>query len=127
MFARILVAAALALSLAAPAAAFAMEARAGSFTGENNHTVSGGVSIVDYNGGKAVRLGPDFFLDGAPDPKVGFGTGGRYVEDTLIGALGSNTGEQLFPVPSGMDVSGFDTVFIWCERFSVSLGKASIR
>lgn len=126
MFARTLTAAALALALAVPAAQ-AGAARTGSFTGENNHIVTGGVSIVDHDGGKAVRLGPDFYLDGAPDPKVGFGKGGRYTEGTLIGAVGSNTGEQLFPVPAGMDVSGFDTVFIWCERFSVSLGKASIR
>jgi len=118
-------AAALALTLAT-AVAQAGSGRTGTFIGENRHTVTGGVSIVDHNGGKAVRLGPDFFLDGAPDPKVGFGSGGTYTDGTLIGKVGSNTGEQLFPIPASMDVSGFDTVFIWCEKFSVSLGKATI-
>jgi len=118
-------AAALAVTLTT-AIAQAGSARTGTFVGENRHTVTGGVSIVDHDGGKAVRLGPDFFLDGAPDPKVGFGSGGTYTDGTLIGKVGSNTGEQLFPIPAGMDVSGFDTVFIWCERFSVSLGKATI-
>lgn len=125
-FGKTLAAATLALTLAATAA-HAGAGRTGSFTGENNHVVTGGVSIVDHNGGKAVRLGPDFFLDGAPDPKVGFGQGGNYVKGTLIGEVGSNTGEQLFPIPAGMNVSVFDTVFIWCEKFSVSLGKAAIR
>jgi len=126
MFAKMITAATLALTLAA-ATAHAGAARTGSFVGENNHVVTGGVSIVDHNGGKAVRLGPDFFLDGAPDPKVGFGQGGSYIDGTLIGKVGSNTGEQLFPIPAGMSVSDFDTVFIWCEKFSVSLGKAAIR
>ena len=121
------IAAAAFAALLAASAAQAGQMRSGTFTGENNHTVTGGVSIVDHQGGKAVRLGPDFYLDGAPDPKVGFGRGGRYVEGTLIGALSSNTGEQVFAVPAGMDISGFDTVFIWCERYSVSLGKAAIR
>ena len=125
-FGKTLTAATLALTLAATAA-HAGAGRTGSFMGENNHTVTGGVSIVDYNGGKAVRLGPDFYLDGAPDPKVGFGQGGSYVKGTLVGALKANTGEQLFPIPAGMSVSAYDTVFIWCERFSVSLGKAAIR
>ncbi len=125
MIAKAFTAAALALTLAATAAQ-AGPSRSGSFVGENNHVVTGGVSIVKYNGGKAVRLGPDFFLDGAPDPKVGFGSQGTYTDGTLIGPLSSNTGEQLFPIPAGMDVSGFDTIFIWCEKFSVSLGKAAI-
>jgi len=126
MFAKILTAAALSLTLAATAVQ-AGQARSGQFSGENNHVVTGGVSIVDHNGGKAVRLGPDFFLDGAPDPKVGFGQGGRYVDGTLIGKVTSNTGAQLFPIPAGMSVAAFDTIFIWCERFSVSLGKAALR
>ncbi len=126
MIARTIAIAALAIALVATAAQ-AATGRSGNFVGENAHTVSGGVSIVDYRGGKAVRLGPGFYLDGAPDPKVGFGQGGRYVDGTLIGALRANTGEQVFPIPAGMDVSAFDTVFIWCERFSVSLGKAALR
>ncbi len=125
MFARTLTVAAFALTLAATVVQ-AGEGRKGSFSGENNHVVTGGVSIVEYNGGKAVRLGPDFFLDGAPDPKVGFGQGGRYVDGSLIGLVRSNTGEQFFPIPAGMNVSNFDTVYIWCERFSVSLGKAAL-
>lgn len=126
MIARTLTAALLAVTLATAAAQAGQKSR-GSFVGENNHTVSGGVAIVPHEGWFAVKLGPDFFLDGAPDPKVGFGQGGNYVKGTLIGALQSNTGAQLFPIPAGMDVSDFDTVFIWCEKFSVSLGKAALR
>ncbi len=126
MFNRTLTAALLAFALATTAAQ-AGAGKTGTFTGENRHTVSGGVSIIPHNGGFAVRLESDFYLDGAPDPKVGFGKGGRYVDDTLIGLLKANTGKQIFPIPASMDISGFDTIFIWCEKFSVSLGKAALK
>lgn len=123
-----LTAAALSVTLALTAAggAVAGSAKSGSFYGVNNHVVTGGASIVSYNGGHAVKLGSDFVLDGAPDPKVGFGSNGRYVDGTLIGKLTSNTGEQLFPIPAGMDISQFNEVHIWCEKFSVGLGVAPI-
>ena len=130
MITRTLTAALLAVTLVVPFAltdAQAGQKSRGSFVGENNHTVSGGVAIVRHEDWFAVKLGRDFFLDGAPDPKVGFGQDGRFVDGTLIGALQANTGAQLFPIPAGMDVSDFDTIFIWCEKFSVSLGKATLR
>ena len=45
----------------------------GVFAGTSGHTTSGSVRIVKTAAGFSSVLGPDFFLDGAPDPKVGFG------------------------------------------------------
>ncbi len=118
--------AAFALTLASgTVGAFAGE-RSGQFTGASNHVTSGGVTVSKDAQGYIVTLGPQFFLDGAPDPKVGFGVNGKYVDGTLIGLLKSNTGSQSFRVPASLNVGSFTDVFIWCEKFSVPLGSARL-
>ncbi len=119
--------AALTIALGIGGAQAADAGQTGQFTGASNHVTTGGVEIVKDGDGYIVKLGPAFFLDGAPDPKVGFGTNGKYVEGTLLGALLSNTGAQSFRVPAGLDIGGFTDVFIWCEQFSVPLGVAALR
>ena len=111
------------LALALPAQAN----RTGLFTGQQGHVTTGSVEVAKDAGGYVVRLGPGFSLDGAPDPKVGFGKNGRFVEGTLIGPLQSLNGAQSYRVPAGLDVADFTDVFIWCERFAVPLGVAAIR
>ena len=126
MFRKTLTIAALVATFATAAVA-ASAPKSGQFVGASNHVTSGGVTVSKDASGYIVQLGPQFFLDGAPDPKVGFGRNGTYVEGTLIGALGSNTGAQSFRVPAHLNVADFTDVFIWCERFSVPLGSAAIR
>lgn len=118
----------LALSVVAPNLASAGNVAAtGSFTGENDHLTTGGVSIIKTaNGGAVVILDTDFSLDGAPDPSVGFGNDGKFVSATDLGALTQNTGLQVFVVPASVDVDDFNEVYIWCEEFNVSLGKATL-
>jgi hypothetical protein len=118
--------AALTLALGMTSAQAADAGQTGQFTGASNHVTTGGVTITQDASGYIVTLGPSFFLDGAPDPKVGFGTNGTYVDGTLLGALESTTGAQSFRVPAGLDISGFTDVFIWCEKFSVPLGVAAL-
>ena len=49
----------------------------GTFTGASDHITTGGVQIVKTaDGGAVVILDTDFSLDGAPDPRVGFGKDG---------------------------------------------------
>lgn len=100
----------------------------GTFTGKSNHITTGGVSVVKTAGGGAVViLDTDFSLDGAPDPRVGLGQSGAYVEATDMGALGSNTGLQVYVVPAGVEIADYDAVYIWCRQFSVPLGVAALR
>jgi len=103
------------------------DSRTGEFTGKSDHVTSGSVTVTKHASGYKVELGPKFFLDGAPDPKVGFGINGEYVEGTLIGVLESTTGAQTYSVPAHLNASAFTEVFIWCEKFSVPLGVATIK
>ena len=113
------------VALSTAGAAFADAS--GTFRGENNHVVKGGVTVIKNADGTAtVTLGPDFFLDGAPDPRVGFGKNGKYSDGTTVGLLKSNTGQQTFTVPASINVDDFNEVYIWCLKFSVSLGVAPI-
>lgn len=118
----------LAFSVVAPNLASAGNVAAtGSFAGENDHVTTGGVSIIKTaNGGAVVILDTDFSLDGAPDPSVGFGNDGKFVSATDLGALTQNTGLQVFFVPASVDVDDFNEIYIWCEEFNVSLGKATL-
>jgi len=98
----------------------------GSFRGANGHSTSGGVSVEESEGGVAVVLGSDFNLDGAPDPKVGFGKNGRYDPESKLSHLQSNSGKQVYEVPDSIDAGGYNEVYIWCDKFSVSLGVATL-
>ena len=99
----------------------------GSFTGASDHITTGGVSIVKTaNGGAVVILDSNFSLDGAPDPGVGFGKDGKFVEASDLGALTSKEGLQVYIVPASVNVDDFNEVYIWCKKFGVPLGIASI-
>lgn len=99
----------------------------GTFTGANKHITTGGVSVVKIDDEYIVVLASDFSLDGAPDPKVGFGSDGKYDTNAQLAHLESNTGGQVYKVPASINVSEYDEVYIWCEQFGVSLGSAKIQ
>lgn len=122
--------AALLLAVALGTSSLAMadgETRSGNFAGLSNHATSGNVTLEQTAEGHVVVLGDDFSFDGAPDPKVAFGKSGDYDASTLMGPLQSNSGEQRFTVPDGIDVTAYDEVYIWCETYSVGLGVASLK
>lgn len=116
-----------ALTLPALAGDAASLTGSGTFTGKSNHITTGGVSVVQTTAGAMVVLAPDFSLDGAPDPRVGLGKAGTYDEATDAGALATNTGAQVYSLPAGVDPAAYDEVYIWCRKFSVPLGVASLQ
>lgn len=99
----------------------------GQFTGASNHVTTGGVQIVKTaDGGALVILDSDFSFDGAPDPRVGFGKNGTYVDASDLGALQNVSGLQIYVVPPSVNVEDFNEVYIWCLKFAVPLGVASL-
>lgn len=108
--------------------AFAMEKMisSGSFTGASNHKTSGTVAIVEDGGSHKVVFKDNFLFDGAPDPKIAFGNNG-FVKSTIIAKLAKVKGAQEYAVPASIDVSKFNEVWIWCEKFNVPLGMAKIK
>lgn len=103
------------------------QAATGTFIGASNHVTEGMVTVTKNADGTAtVTLHSDFWFDGAPDPRVGFGSNGKYKKGTDISLLQSNAGEQTYTVPAGINVDDFNEVYIWCKRFAVPLGVAML-
>ena len=93
------------------------------------HETTGSATLVQAGGGTLVRLtdfktsnGPDVhvYLVKGEDPKA---TDAGFLD---LGSLKGNVGDQNYPVPSGTDLSQYGSVAIWCKRFNVGFGGASI-
>ncbi len=113
--------------LGAMPVAAAPSVSAGSFIGASDHITTGGVQVVKTaDGGALVILDTDFSLDGAPDPRVGFGSNGTYVDASDLGELQEISGLQIYKVPPSVNVEDFNEVYIWCLQFGVPLGVAAL-
>jgi hypothetical protein len=64
--------------------------------------------------------GPDLQLYLSPE-SGGSVDGGVYLEP-----LKGNQGTQTYELPTGIDLAALSNVVIWCERFSVPFGTASL-
>lgn len=102
-------------------------AKSGHFEGRSDHITTGGVSIVKTSSGYLVLLEGDFSLDGAPDPTIGFGNGGDYDKSSEFTQLANIAGQQAYAIPASVDPSKFSEIYIWCAKFSVPLGVASLK
>ena len=98
----------------------------GMFSGASSHKTSGSVTVTKQGGQYVVELGDDFSLDGAPDHYVALGKGKKPVAGGLGAELASNTGEQRYVIDAGPAVDGATQVIIWCKKYAVPLGVATI-
>lgn len=103
----------------------------------HEHETSGSARIVRLSdGSRVLRLenldtsnGPDLrvLLTDAP---VKAGTAGWRVFDDgkhiSLGKLKGNKGDQNYAVPEDLDLAGYTSVSIWCDRFDVSFGAAEL-
>src|SRR4029079_18341026 len=82
----------------------------------------------------SVFLGEDFEVGPGPKyhvylvlkaPILGSGdlTGQKFVD---LGRLRAFKGSQRYTIPAGLDLSGFQSVIIWCEQFSVLISPADL-
>jgi hypothetical protein len=99
--------------------------RAGTFRGVSNYRAQGEIRIVRAGGVTKIILPQNFSVSGVPDPKLGFGNNG-YKAGSLFAKLNRNSGTQEYIVPANVDLSKFNEVWIWCERFSVAIAVAKL-
>ncbi|QIE54623.1 DM13 domain-containing protein [Pikeienuella piscinae] len=100
--------------------------RSGVFSGVSGHIAAGEVEIAHTETGHELRLGENFSFDGAPDARVGFGRGGKFVAATDFEPLRANAGAQTYQLPPGLDPAAYDEVYIWCRQYAVPLGVAPL-
>jgi hypothetical protein len=95
------------------------------------HYGKGGVSVYD----KAAFLESDFEVGPGPAfhvllvPKAGIRDSAE-VKDAMyvdLGGLRAFKGSQRYPIPAGVDLGKYQSVVIWCERFSVLISPADLK
>lgn len=108
---------------------------AGSFDSRNRYTVTGQATVYELpDSARILRLegfestnGPDLFVyltvGDATEP-----SDAALVADYVdLGVLRGNVGEQNYVIDPEVDLGRFDTVVIWCRRFSSAFGAADLR
>lgn len=101
-------------------------AEPGVFLGEGGHKASGHVEIIKEGDVTKVVLKDDFTLQEAPAPRLAWGKDG-YKRGTIFATLAKFKGAQEYVVPVGTDLSQFNEVWIWCEKFDVPLASAKLK
>ena len=48
---------------------------------------------------------------------------GRYID---LGELRGNRGNLVYELPDDLELADYQSVSVWCERFSVSFGAAAL-
>jgi hypothetical protein len=118
-----------------PAAAKAGKALLeGSFKGVDKfHTGSGIASIVKDGDHAQVKLsnfsstaGPDLevWLVSVEPKRDGDVTKAKYLS---LGKLKSTSGDQVYSIPAGTDLTQYKSVVIWCKAFSVLFSSAGLK
>lgn len=101
--------------------------------GSYDHPTTGRALLVDLPDGCTLLRLEDLDTSNGPDLRVYLSTlpegrDGRSYGDGAIdlGALKGNRGDQNYAVPTGTDLSRYRSVVIWCRRFTVAFGVASL-
>lgn len=101
------------------------------------HPTHGTVSVVQEPGGARVLAIADLHTSNGPDLHVWLtdapvrpGSEAWHVfddgEHVSLGTLKGNLGNQVYSIPSDVDLSRLTSVTIWCARFDVSFGAAQL-
>jgi hypothetical protein len=104
----------------------------------HEHSTKGTAAVLRLpDGSRVLRLenlktsdGPDLRI-WLSDAEVRPGRAGWHVFDDgryrSLGRLKGNQGNQNYPIPADVELADFRSVAIWCDRFNVSFGAASLK
>jgi hypothetical protein len=98
------------------------------------HATTGTARVLALPDGSRVLRLADFATSDGPDVHVwltdqeaggpdGSFDDGRYVK---LGEMKATEGNQNYPIPPGADLAGLRSAVIWCDRFNVAFGSASL-
>ena len=103
----------------------------------HEHATTGTVQLLELPDGSRVLRLQDLDTSNGPELKVwltdqpviegtdGWGVfdDGRYLD---LGDLKGNIGSSNYPIPADADLTGLTSVSVWCDRFNVSFGAATL-
>ena len=117
----------------APAPASPVVLAEGQFVSQE-HETTGSARVIELpDGSRVLRLesfatsdGPDvhvWLTDQTADAPWDSYDDGRYV---ALGKLKATNGHQNYPIPPDASLAGLRSVVIWCDRFNVPFGSATL-
>ena len=100
------------------------------------HSTSGRATIYQEEGGKLVLRLTNFKTSNGPDVHViliaakDADDDANFLKSSTdrveLGKLKGNEGDQNYEIPKGTDLSKFQTVSVYCERFNANFGAAPL-
>jgi hypothetical protein len=100
------------------------------------HQTSGRATVYQETGGKLVLRLTNFKTSNGPDVHViliaakDAGDDANFLKTETarveLGKLKGNEGDQNYDIPAGTDLSKYQTVSIYCERFNANFGAAPL-
>lgn len=97
------------------------------------HDARGTALVIEADDGKTYVRFEDFEVENGPDLKVYLsraaadGPEGELVVDFMdLGGLKGNIGDQNYVVPDSVDLADYQSVVVWCRRFSVGFAVAPV-
>ena len=104
----------------------------GSFI-DRSHPTDGIAEVLNDGTAQRFLRFEDFSTDNGPDLNVYLSTAppdatdDAFDDDAIdLGNLKGNIGPQNYEIPEGVDLDRYSTVVIWCVRFTVAFGAASL-
>ncbi|MBS1700868.1 MAG: DM13 domain-containing protein [Armatimonadetes bacterium] len=96
------------------------------------HETKGEARIVSVSGKRFVELA-NFSTSNGPDVHLYLVNGSDSSQDAVkkngyvdLGTLKGNIGDQNYEIPASVDLAKYQAVSVWCARFSVAFGGATL-
>jgi hypothetical protein len=102
-------------------------AAAGTFAGRSGYTVNGDAKAYNHSSGKKLHFTSSFTTQAGPLLKVYLAKDVNSAAFVDLGVLKSNSGVQTYDVPANINFSEYKYAVVWCERFSVTFGIATLQ
>lgn len=95
--------------------------------GDGIHNAEGTTKHISLEDGRQFIRFENFKVTNGPDLFVYLATDNSASDFVDLGRLKANNGNQNYQIPSGTDISKYNTVVIWCKAFSVLFGSADLK
>jgi hypothetical protein len=98
----------------------------------SEHSTTGRAEVFTQNGKNYLRLDKAFKSEAGPDLFVLLhrqNSPKSYQKSDYVslGRLEKIQGTQLYKIPTGVDITEFKSVVIWCKKFNATFGFAAIK
>ena len=94
--------------------------------GDGFHKAQGVAKVIRLADGKTFLRLENLKTTNGPDLYVYLSTGKDVSDIVNLGRLKGNIGNQNYEIPTGTDLTKYNTVLIWCKAFSTLFGSAKL-